>query len=301
MDLWQLKIFSKVIESGSFSRAGEIVHLSQPTVSSHIKDLEDHFECRLIDRLGKRAIPTKAGELLNGYAKRLLLLAEEAETSLGQFKGITKGSLTIGGSTIPGGYILPGIMGAFLKKYPLIKIALIIKDTREIIDSILDGNAEIAVTGAKSNHRYIYQEELLEDTMKLIVKNDHKWSKKKSVSFEELAEQAYISREDGSGTDKSIKKSFAEAGFKVSDLTSVAQMGNTASVCQGIKSGVGISILSTLAVKEELQSGQLHALDIHGVNLSRFFYLTWQKNRTLSPLSQAFVAFLKASCKEGCL
>ena len=111
MDLWQLHIFTKVVELKSFSKAGAAIHLSQPTVSSHIKDLEDHFECRLIDRLGKEALPTKAGTLLYGYARKLLSLKGETETALAQFKGKTRGHLVVGGSTIPGGYILPLIIG----------------------------------------------------------------------------------------------------------------------------------------------------------------------------------------------
>jgi DNA-binding transcriptional LysR family regulator len=102
MDLWQLNIFCRVIELKSFSRAGNAVHLSQPTISSHIKDLEDHFDCRLIDRLSKEAIPTKAGELLYSYAKRMLALRDETETALAEYNGKIRGRLVIGGSTIPG-------------------------------------------------------------------------------------------------------------------------------------------------------------------------------------------------------
>lgn len=148
MDFWQLTIFCKVVEFKSFSRAAEAIHLSQPTVSSHIKDLEEHCGFRLLDRLGKEVLPTKAGELLFTYAKRLLALRDETESALSQFRGITKGSLTLGGSTIPGGYILPEVIGRFVKSHPEVQISLIIRDTREIADGILNGDVELAVTGA---------------------------------------------------------------------------------------------------------------------------------------------------------
>ena len=106
MDLWQLLIFCKVVEFKSFSKAGRAVHLSQPTVSSHIKDLEDHFDCRLIDRLAKEALPTKAGLLLYRYARRLISLRDETESAMAAFKGKVKGSLNLGGSTIPGAFVL---------------------------------------------------------------------------------------------------------------------------------------------------------------------------------------------------
>ena len=95
MDLWQLNIFCKVVELEGFSKAGKAVHLSQPTISSHIKDLEDHFECRLIDRLGKKAAPTKAGELLYNYARRLIALRDETENAMAEFHGKIKGRLVI--------------------------------------------------------------------------------------------------------------------------------------------------------------------------------------------------------------
>ena len=126
MDIWQLNIFCKVIELKSFSRAGKKIHLSQPTISNHIKALEGHFGCRLIDRLPKETVPTKAGKLLYDYARRILSLVEETETALAEFQGKIRGSLAIGGSTIPGGYILPKIVGAFSGHYPDVSISLTI-------------------------------------------------------------------------------------------------------------------------------------------------------------------------------
>lgn len=101
MDLWQLKIFCKVIELKSFSRAGEAIHLSQPTVSSHIKDLEEHFDCRLIDRLGKEALPTRSGDLLYGYAKKLLALKMKPKQPFPSSKVRPKGILSLGGAPFP--------------------------------------------------------------------------------------------------------------------------------------------------------------------------------------------------------
>ena len=107
MDLWQLHIFASVVEKKSFSKASETINLSQPTVSTHIKELEEHFQCRLLDRLGKVTEPTRAGLILYDYAKKILALRDEAQTAMLDFLGQTKGSLVVGGSTIPAGYIFP--------------------------------------------------------------------------------------------------------------------------------------------------------------------------------------------------
>ena len=294
MDFWQLTIFIKVVEHKSFSRAAEAIHLSQPTVSSHIKDLEEHCGAKLLDRLGKEVLPTKAGELLLTYARRLVTLREEAETALSQFKGLTKGALTLGGSTIPGGYILPETIGRFVQKHPEVKVSLIIKDTREIGEAILNGSVELAVTGAQLSDPAIYQEPLFEDEMRLMVPSTHPWAKRKSITLEMLKKEPFVTRETGSGTLKSLEERLSQAGFNPMDLRVVARMGNTVSVCEAIKCGVGVSILSGRAVKAELTAGTLAAIDVEGVNLSRTFYLTRHKKRTPSPLAEAFAGFLSS-------
>lgn len=296
MDLWQLHIFCNVVELKSFSKAGVAIHLSQPTVSSHIKDLEEHFDCRLIDRLGKEALPTKAGDLLYKYAKNLLSLRDETETALAQFKGKTKGHLVIGGSTIPGGYILPQVIGDFINKYPEVTLALEISDTGKITESILNGAMEVAIVGAKSSNKNLFQVPIIEDSMRLIIHSDHKWNHRNTISPDMLKDEPFIAREQGSGTLKSLQLRLSDSGFDPSGLKIVATMGNTAAVCQGIKSKVGVSIMSPKAVEDELKAGTLKALALEGVNLSRYFYLTMHKARTPSPLCTTFIDFLK-NCK----
>jgi DNA-binding transcriptional LysR family regulator len=293
MDLWQLNIFCKVVELKGFSKAGNAIHLSQPTISSHIKDLENHFECQLIDRLGKKAVPTKAGELLYHYARKLIALRDETEAAMAEFQGKIKGRLVIGGSTIPGGYILPKCIGAFTTVYPEVTISLIIGDTDQIIQDVLSGSPEFGIVGAKTSNKNIYQEKLIEDEMRLIVTCDHKWAEKINISPDLMFKEPFIVRERGSGTLKSIKLSLKEKGYTSENLNIIAEMGSTEAVIQGIKSNVGVSILSTIAVAEELRAGTLKALTIKELNLKRSFYLITHKQRSPSPLCKAFIKFLK--------
>ena len=292
MDLWQLKIFCKVVELKSFSKAGKMVHLSQPTVSSHIKDLEDHFGCRLIDRLSKEAVATKSGELLYGYAHKILAFADEIETALAEFNGKIKGRLLIGGSTIPGGYLLPKIIGLFSAKYPEVTVSLIVEDTEKIIDGVRSGSLELGVVGAESGEKKILQEKLIEDEMHLIVPASHPWARQKAISLESLLDEPFIVRERGSGTLASIQQSMARAGYNIENLNITAELGSTEAVRQGIKNKLGVSILSTLAVSEDLETGSLAAVNVKGLQLKRNFYLTRHKYRSLSPLSRIFMEFL---------
>lgn len=293
MDLWQLKIFVNVVDHKSFSRAGEKVFLSQPTVSSHIKELEEYFQCRLIDRLSRQAVPTKAGELLYSYAKRLLNTREEAEAAISNFLGQAKGHLIIGGSTIPSGYIIPRHIGAFCKKFPDISISVKSGNTAVITSAVLQGEIEIGIVGAGSDEPDISQEKLIDDEMKLILPVSHAWADRKSVRCKEIFSVPFIAREHGSGTWKSISRSMSEAGYHAEDLNIIARMGNTVSVIQTILNNAGISILSTIAVEDYIKTGQLKAISVDGLELYRSFFLTTHRKRTISPLSAIFLSFLK--------
>jgi DNA-binding transcriptional LysR family regulator len=294
MDIWQLTIFCKVIELKSFSKAGESVHISQPTVSSHIKYLEDYYGIRLIDRLSKEAVPTRAGELLFSYAKRIISLKEEAESALTEFQGDIKGKLMLGGSNIPGVYLLPRIIGAFKQDYPHVNISLVIGDTEEITKAVMSGELELGIVGAVSDAKNIYQEILIEDEMCLVIPATHPLKNKSSIKLTRLMQEPFIVRERGSGTLKSIQLSLNKHGFQIEQLNIVAEMGNTAAVIQAIKSGVGVSILSKVAVAEETAADVLKTLSIDDIDLKRYFYLTQHRHRSISPVNRAFIQFLRA-------
>ncbi len=292
MDLWRLSIFVKVIESGSFSKAADRVLLTQPTVSSHINDLEAHYGCRLIDRLGKEVVPTGAGQLLYKYARKLLALQNETESVMADYHGKMRGQLNIGGSTIPGEYILPAVIGRYTADYPDVKVSLSIGDTHQVAEEVLSGGLAFGIVGARMKNKKLIQKEVATDKLRLIVPADHKWAERKRVSLKNLLTEPVIVREKGSGTLQALLESLTEAGYKSGVLNIIAEMGSTTAVIQGIKSKVGISVLSTLAVREELQAGRLKALPVSGLNLQRSFYLTINKQRTLSPLCEAFIQYL---------
>lgn len=288
MDLWQLNVFCKVIEAKSFSKAGQKIHLSQPTVSSHIKDLENYFDTRLIDRFSRKAEPTPAGRLLYDYARRLTMLKEEMENSIGEFLGSKKGNLAIGGSTIPGGYLLPKIIGKFTQNHPQIHIRLEIADTQKIIRSIADGHLELGVVGAATDDANIIQQKLVEDEMCLTIPGGHRWSDRASISMEELFDEPFIIREEGSGTLKSLMLNMQKKGYRFRNLKTVAVMGSTEAIRQGIKSNIGVSILSSIAIADDVRTGALKTLMVEGLELKRCFYLTRHKHRTPSPPSISF-------------
>ncbi|HET9925060.1 MAG TPA: selenium metabolism-associated LysR family transcriptional regulator [Methylomirabilota bacterium] len=294
MDLRQLEIFVKVAELGSFSRAAEALFLTQPTVSEHIRTLEDELGVRLLDRLGRGAAVTKGGELLLSHAQRMLALAREARQAMESFQGRMSGELLVGASTIPGEYILPALIGRFKEKFPDIAITLLIGDSQAVTEWVAEGRAELGVVGARSAHRGIEFRELMPDDIVLIVSSAHPWHGRKHVTLEELRGEPLLLRERGSGTRAALETARREAGADIATFRVVGEMGSTQAIKQAVKASVGVSLLSRRAVEEECRAGSLWCLRVRDLKITRAFHLATHRERSRSPLAEAFRAFVEA-------
>jgi DNA-binding transcriptional LysR family regulator len=298
-DLRQLEIFLKVVELGSFSKAGEAVHLAQASVSERIATLENMVGAKLLDRMGRTVTPTKAGELLHHHGQRLLEIKKTACMEMQDFLGVRQGEISIGASTIPGEYILPKVVGLFSKEYPRITVTLTVADSDEIESRVLDGEFELGVIGRKSANKHLTSRELWKDELVLALPSTHRLAGKKEVLLQELVQEPFISRESGSGTLKSMEPYLQGAGLKgIDSLRVVARLGTSTAVKEGIKASLGISILSAIAIETELRAGVLKALRLKGIPMFRHFYLIRDKRRTASPLSRSLMDFIITTSKQ---
>ena len=295
MDIRALEVFCRIVELKSFSKAAEAVYLTQPTVSGHIKVLEEFVGVKLLDRLGREVLPTKAGELLYGYAKQILALRNQAIQALEEYKGSLKGHLVIGGSNIPGEYVLPALLGTFKARYPEISITLKIADSREIVRGVLEGTYELGAVGAKFDDGQLIYLKLLEDELVLALPPGHAWASKPVIALKELVEQPMILREVGSGSRKVFEDALHAARLDSSALAVVAELGSTEAIRQAVKSGAGVSVISLRAIQDDLDRGTLRTVPLEGIRLTRDFYLVYHKNRSRSPLCEAFASFLLES------
>jgi DNA-binding transcriptional LysR family regulator len=295
-DLRHLEIFKKVVELGSFSKAGEAVFLAQASVSERIANLESMVGTRLLDRLGRRVVPTKAGELLYKHAIELLEMKRTACLEMLDFLGMKRGEIRLGASTIPGEYVLPKLIGRFGEIYPLVTITLAVADTGEIQVRVLEGHFELGVIGSKSSNRSLISHQLWEDELVLAVPAHHRWATRRFVSVADLCEEPFILREPGSGTLK-IMEDYLQSNV-MDSLQVVARFGTSTAVKEAIKAGLGVSILSSRAVDTELKTGILKALRVKGFSMGRRFYLIRDKRRNVSPLCQALLEFLLETAEE---
>jgi len=291
-NLHQLEVFCKVVELKSFSKAGKAVFLTQPSVSEKIATLEKAIGAQLLDRLRRQVTPTTAGELLYKHATRLLQMKKNICLEMADFLGVKQGEILLGGSTIPGEYILPEQIGRFAKAYPYISVRLSISNSGEVCCRISDGTLELGVVGYESKHENLKHYKLWQDELILAVPIEHPFAEKEAVSLRQLSEEPFIMREDGSGTLKIMQNYFQEYGEKGKiPGRIVARFGSSTAIKEGVKSGLGISVISLRAIDTEVRAGLLKAVRLKEFRMFRHFYLIRDRRRTASPLCQAMLDF----------
>ncbi|MDH4100692.1 MAG: selenium metabolism-associated LysR family transcriptional regulator [Nitrospirota bacterium] len=291
MDFRHIESFCKVADLKSFSRAAEELYLTQPSISGHILQLEKELGVKLFDRLGKEVALTAAGRCFLDYATRMMELREDAIQRIAELSGGARGTLVVGGSTIPAEYLLPSIIGRFKEGREQVSISLMVSDTAGIVEKLQTGEIEVGVIGAASDDPHLECRSLVSDRLALVVYPDHHFGA--SVSLKALAGEPCILRERGSGTRRFIEGLLRREGFSMGNLNVVAEMGSTAALKSAIKGRVGVSILSVRAVEEEVKAGSLRLVDIAGLDgMERMFYLVTSRTRTISPIGLQFVDFL---------
>lgn len=289
MDLHQIEIFCTLVRLRSFSRTAEALFLTQPTVSGHMKNLEDELGVRLLDRLGKRVVPTEAGEVLYRHGLRLLEDRDRAKQEIDALTGKISGVLSIGGSTIPGAYLLPPLISAFKRQHPEITVRMTISDTARITDAVLSGELCIGVVGARLDDSRLEVYPFQSDELVIAVPPRHPWARKRVVPLDDLRREPFILREQGSGTRTIMEARLEKEGLAPTDLQVAAVVGSSDAVRQTVKAGLGISILSSRALKDDIETGRISVLRISGVRIERHFYAVLLKGRSRSPLCRAFL------------
>jgi DNA-binding transcriptional LysR family regulator len=290
MDIHHLKVFASVFKHRSFSKASEELHLSQPTVSDHIKALEVELNCKLFDRLPRKIIPTREAAVLIGRAQEIIERVEGFKDVLAEFRKDLSGHLVIGASTIPGTYILPGLAASFRQKNSSVLFEIVVSDSRVIIDKIAGDELLIGIVGARLESRQVDYKPFLGD--ELIAVASSSFDVRKSMGIREIAGFPIVMREQGSGTRREFEKILEKEGIDFQHLDIIGIFGSTDAVKQAVKEGMGISIISRRSVKDELKCGMLKEIKIKDADMKRQFYIINHRKRTLPHLYKIFVDYL---------
>ena len=294
MNLKQLEAFVRVAETKSFSAAAKMLFLTQPTVSAHIASLERELNTCLLIRNTKGVALSESGKELYAYAEQMLELEQKIREWFG-LTGRQPGSvLRIAASTIPSLYLLPDIMARFRKEYPEEQLKLFETDSSGVVEMILSHKADVGFTGTvleKGSCTYIpfYQDELV-----VLTPSSERYRARKNddiVSW--ILEEPVILREEGSGTRKEALRLLAQTGVDISKLNVAAMMENQETIKRSVGSGMGISILSKLAAKEEIDSGKLLAFPLGETGGKRNINVVYDAGYPSLPAADKFIKTVK--------
>lgn len=244
-----LRIFRTVAKLQSFTRAAEVLCLTQPGISKHIKTLENHYKTTLFDRLGKRVVLTETGEALLSSVEKIFYLIERSREEIDDLKGLNKGILKIGASITIGVYFLPGILEKFKKLYPGTRITLDIDLNRQVIRQVLENEADIGLLGAPAGDGRLVMTPFHKDELVVIAPGNKSWAKRDGISADDLLCENFILSRSGSGTRAVIEERLKAAGVV---LKNTMEFGNTEAIKKAVEAGLGISIVSKSAVSREV-------------------------------------------------
>ena len=293
----RLQVFHTVARLLSFTKAAESLHMTQPAVTFQVRQLEEQFNTRLFDRTHNRISLTEAGQRVYEYADRIFELYAEMENAVRDMTGEISGMLVIGASTTIAEYMLPSLLGDFKKQYPDINVHLKVSNSDGIVSMVENNDIDLGVVEAPVMNKNLVVEECRKDRLVAIVPPQHALASQQSVAVKELLENAYIAREEGSGTREVIQEYLAELGLQTSDVHVSMELGSPEAIKGAVEAGMGISIVSEVTIHKELQLGSLVALELEPP-LERPFSFVHQKQKFRQRAMDELLSFARAYCES---
>lgn len=290
VNLEQLRVFQAVAETRSFTRAAALVHLTQPGISKHIKQMEEYYGVPLFDRAGKKVMLTEAGAMLFEAAREVMAVMEAAERRIDDLKGLRGGTLRLGASFPVGVYLLPEVLAAFRKQYPAVEVKLGISLSEVIEAKLLANELDLGLVSHDTRDPRLLAKPFMTDELIVIVPADHQWAGRRRIEPQELVGQMFIVAAQGAGTRAVVEERLKVLGIVVPN---VLEFGNLEGVKHAVEANLGISIQARSVVRREIAAGTLHGLRLAGMDTSIEFYYAYRSNIHLSNAATAFLAILR--------
>jgi DNA-binding transcriptional LysR family regulator len=288
----RLQVFHAVARHLSFTKAAEALFMTQPAVTFQIRQLEEAYSTRLFDRAHGRITLTPAGHIALEYAERILALSSELDTRMKEVSGHVSGPLLIGASTTIAEFLLPPVLGEFKSRNLGVVPRLFVANSEAVQDRIVERSLDVGFIEGDSHLPSVVTEECCEDELRVVCAPGHPFAKKKSVAPAELAEQAYVSRELGSGTREVIDHYLQKAGLAPDALQVVMEAGSPEALKAIAATGLGFAIMSRATFAREVKLGELVAVPL-APPLIRRLSVVYARERFHSRLVSGFVAFAK--------
>lgn len=286
----RLQVFHAVAKQLSFTKAAEVLFMTQPAVTFQIKQLEEHFNTRLFDRGHGKIALTPAGEVVLGYAEKILGLSSEMDVRLSELTGEIGGSLMVGASTTIAEFMLPGILGEFKSTYPNVRSRLIVGNSESIETRVLEHAIDIGFIESLSHEPNLECDICCDDELVVICHPRFPLARHKELTPQKLLEHPFISREPGSGTREFTENYLRSAGVALDQLNLVMEMGSPIALNGVVQTGLGFAIASRASVSKEQRLGDIVAIPLKP-RLIRTLSMVYPKEKFRSRLVATFVDF----------
>lgn len=259
MNIEELQTFIKLCEIKNFTKTAELLSMSQPTVSLHIKNLEQQFQTQLIQRSPKQISITPTGEILLNQAKQILQFYDQTKQKILEHHHIIQGDLTIGASFTIGEYILPMLLVDLKTLHPHLSLQILIGNTEEIVEAVKKFKVDVGLIEGTTNEKSLIIQSFMKDELVIVAPSTHALAKKKPLQIKDLQNEKWISREAGSGTCANLTHFLHANGIKVeSTLTISSNQG----IKQSVINGLGLSLLSKHVVEKDIRNGDIAILQL---------------------------------------
>ncbi|MDK9725115.1 MAG: LysR family transcriptional regulator [Sterolibacteriaceae bacterium MAG5] len=293
----RLQVFHAVAKQLSFTKAAEVLFMTQPAVTFQIKQLEEHFNTRLFDRGHGRITLTPAGELVLQYAEKILNLSSEMDVRLGEMTGEIGGSLLVGASTTIAEFMLPRILGEFKSLHTNVRPRLIVANSEAIETRVAEHTLDIGFIESPSHQPNLQTEICCDDELVVICSPKFPLAKMKEISPQQLLEQPFVSREPGSGTREFTDAYLRKSGVQPEDMNIVMEMGSPVALNGVVETGLGFAIASRGSVAKAQRLGDLVAIPMKP-RLIRTLSMVYPKEKFRSKLVTTFVEFASVKLRQ---
>ena len=299
----RLQVFHAVARMLSFTKAAEVLHMTQPAVTFQIRQLEEQFDTRLFDRAHNKVSLTDAGHLVFEYAERIFEQYSEMENAIREITGNFNGSLTIGASTTIAEYMLPALLGDYNEENPEIRLRLRVSNTEGIVSMIENNVIDLGVVEGPVANKNLLVERCRNDDLVIVVPPGHELltkydSNTAGLDLKSVLEYPFICREPGPGTREVITEYLQESGLEKNLLKACLELGSPESIKGAIEAGMGVSILSSVSIAKELKLGTLQAIPLDPP-LNREFSFVRQRQKFKVKAMDELLDFARSYCVSG--
>ena len=280
----QFQIFEAVAQHLSFTRAAEMLYLSQPAVSMQIKQLESEVELALFERMGKRLFLTEAGKELLIYARNISQQLVELDEVMDEIRGSERGSVTIAVATTANYFALK-LLGEFYKRFSATNISLDVTNRESLLKHLNDNTVDMVIMGQPPEDIDVEATPFMDNPLVVIAPKGHELTRQKQIPLSVLQQETFIMREHGSGTRIAMERFFEQSGYSIS---SVMEMSSNEAINQAVEAGLGLGIVSHHTLELELALERLEVLDVESFPIMRHWYLVHRKGKRLTALMDEF-------------